>query len=73
MKAEKQKAIELINKFKKTIEENDMHCALGSEQDFALICVDEILNNPKNYQRGLSESLHDDFWQSVRNEIINYK
>lgn len=72
MTAEKQKAIELINKFKKTIEQNDMHCALGSEQDFALICVDEIIKCIHTYKR--ANSVFDkEFWQSVRNEIINYK
>lgn len=37
----------------------------------ALIAVDEIINNDKNMMRGLSENLHDEYWQEVKKEICD--
>ncbi len=35
----------------------------------ALIAVDEVMNNPYNHQMDLSEKLHDEFWEQVKEEI----
>lgn len=37
----------------------------------ALIYVDEILNNEQNTMRGISEDLHDEYWERVKKEIEN--
>lgn len=72
MTEQKKKAKELIEKYKKLIDDNDLHCALGSEIDFAILCVDEIIKCIHTDKR--ANSVFDkEFWQSVRNEIINYK
>lgn len=38
----------------------------------AIICVEEILSDPYNNQRDLSEDLHTDFWQSVKQELEKF-
>jgi hypothetical protein len=71
----KEKAKELVEKYKQIIKQADKYSHLleFEERHFATQCaltaVDEILNNPKNYQRGLSEDLHDEYWQKVKKEI----
>jgi hypothetical protein len=75
----KEKAIDLIDKYHikvKVLYTQDsipavMNGAMtvNSSKQCALIAVDEILNNPKNTMRGLSEDLHDEYWQEVKQEI----
>jgi len=58
-----EKAKELVGKFEPHMPTHNM--AIGS----ALICVDEIINDPHNTQRGLAEDMHLEYWSSVRQEI----
>ena len=70
MTEQQKKAKELIDKYKKLIDDNDLHCALGSEQDFAVLCVDEILK--EIYSNNLiTNDKRRIFYQEVRKEIIN--
>ena len=79
----KDKAKELMSNFRPY-----MYCYIGSGMltndynekvvlDYAkhcsLICVEQILNNPKNTMRDLSEDLHDEFWNEVKQELNNIK
>lgn len=59
----KQKAKELISKI--------IYGDLFIKKEIALLIVDEILNDPYNTQRDLSEELHKEFWNSVKKEINN--
>ena len=67
MTAEQQKAKELIEKF--------------GTKEHAILCVDEIINSsPTNPLKGGYIELYSDmideaivFWQTVKQEIINYK
>ena len=70
MTEQQKKAKELIDKYKKLIDDNDLHCALGSEIDFAILCVDEILK--EIYSNNLiTNDKRRIFYQEVRKEIIN--
>ncbi len=42
---------------------------LRYNKECALIVITEILNNPYNQNRDLSEALHDEYWEEVRKEI----
>lgn len=73
MKTPKEYANELIRDFYNiTVDDTSQY---GMEwqmaKQCALIAVDVVLNNPKNYMRGLSEDLHDEYWQQVKTEIQN--
>jgi hypothetical protein len=62
----KLKAKELIDKY-------NFYCSEFNAKECALICVQEILNsNP--YSNPFNTDVYStmDFWQQVRNEILNY-
>lgn len=69
MKAKQKKAKELIEMF---MPYANGYTHLESAKQCAIICVDEIIKCTHSDKR--ANSVFDkEFWQSVRNEIINYK
>ena len=75
MTAEQQKAKELIEKFNPHVKYWDCYNDEPLEEDnakqCALICVDEILKIAVDFSDDIKWTKS--FWQTVRNEIINYK
>ena len=69
MKESTKKAKELIEKFSNKIPFYSKNDNLKKAKECAIICVDEILEI-KSVDKDLDLS---DFWQEVRQEIINYK
>lgn len=77
-----EKAKELIEKFLMPIDELHKYpMCLETAKQCAIICVDEIINaSPTNPLTGGYIELYSDmideaieFWQTVKQEIINYK
>ena len=64
----KEKAVNIVEKYSLLFWNNGI-CDYEQAKQCALISVDEILNNEKNYMVGYSEILHDEYWNAVKQEI----
>ena len=81
MTAEQQKAKELIEKFGKYAKRQSSGFLVSNEDYYiesakqcAILCVDEIiLSNPHSNPFNTELYSTMEFWQTVRQEIINYK
>ncbi len=74
MTAEQLKAHELIKKFMPYIVGNYETTMFMLAKQCAIICVDEvILSNPHSNPFNTELYSTMEFWQTVRQEIINYK
>ena len=81
MTAEQQKAKELIEKFNSLLPYYTHNDNTNTAKQCAILCVDEIINaSPTNPLKGSYIELYSDmidesivFWQTVKQEIINYK
>lgn len=67
---EKEKAKELVYKFMQYTPA-DEELELPYAKELSKITVNEIINNPHNTMRDLSEEIHNEFWESVLKEIDN--
>jgi hypothetical protein len=78
MKTPKEKAVELINKYKFYVDYEDAildyeQCILNNSKQCALIAVDEIINCDSFFKTFNDTKFFTSFWLKVQDEIINYE
>lgn len=78
MKTPKEKAKELINKYRNYVDYEDaildfQECTLKNAKQCALIAVDEIINCDSFFKTFNDTKFFVSFWFKVQEEIINYE
>jgi len=71
-KAKEKEAKRIIAVFKKIIDDNDLHCVIGSDKIFAEECIKEKLKDIYSNKLTASDSYRI-FLQEVKEEINNIK